>query len=180
MRRPEAWNPPPFGCLRPLGSDPKGAHGRSPAAPFGIARVARVRCRKSQLLNHRQPTSRFAKEGGPCDVRHATEVVFPSFLSAWYAYLKRDWLSFTFRAEGVWEENYRGADPALVPAEPLISTARPDIRGGEWINFGYGFQALMHNSHLINCEITHPVYQNLVGIQLKSTWNLFVSWSKGW
>lgn len=101
-------------------------------------------------------------------------------LSAWYAYLKRDWLSFTFRAEGVWEENYHGADPALVAAEPLISTARPDMRGGEWVNFGYGFQALMRNSHLINCEITHPVYQNLDGIQLKSTWNLFVSWSKGW
>lgn len=99
-------------------------------------------------------------------------------MNAWYSHLLRDWLAVSLRVEGRWRENYHGVDPTLNPA--VISTARADMRGGEIINLGYGVNSLLRNNHLIRGEITHPVYQNLDGVQLESDWNLIVSWSKGW
>lgn len=99
-------------------------------------------------------------------------------MNAWYSHLLRDWLALSFRVEGIWRENYHGVDPFLNPA--VISTSRTDMRGGEVINLGYGFNSLLRDGHMISGEITHPVYQDLDGVQLESDWNLIVSWSKGW
>ncbi|MEK6238305.1 MAG: hypothetical protein N2C14_26615 [Planctomycetales bacterium] len=97
-------------------------------------------------------------------------------LNAWYSALAADWLSFSFRVESLWRENYDGADADL--PQPAISTARPDMRGGSWINLGYG-AALLWKGHLLNMEIVQPVYQDLDGIQLETDWTFFTSWSKG-
>ena len=97
-------------------------------------------------------------------------------LNAWYAHLMRDWLALSFRIEGAWKDNYHGADPDLPQA--IISTNRPDMRGGEWLRFGYGATILLRGGNLINAEVLHPVYQDLDGIQLEDDWQFVISWSK--
>ncbi len=97
-------------------------------------------------------------------------------LNGWISWLFTDRLAFSYRTEFLWRENFDGADADLVPAQ--ISTARPDFRGGDWINFGYGVMALLGEGHLLNFEAVHPVYQNVDGIQLESDWWFFASWSK--
>lgn len=97
-------------------------------------------------------------------------------LNAWYAHLVQDWLAFSFRVEGMWKNNYDGADPDL--PQFIISTNRPDMRGGEWLRFGYGAMLLLKGGNLINGEIVHPVYQYVDGIQLEDDWRFIISWSK--
>ena len=97
-------------------------------------------------------------------------------LSAWYAYLLKSWLALSYRLEGLWLGNYSGADPDVNPR--VISTVRPDMRGGDFINFGYGLMLLAHDGHLLNFEAIHPVYQDVDGIQLERDWQLVISWSK--
>ncbi|MCH2123253.1 MAG: transporter [Pirellulaceae bacterium] len=97
-------------------------------------------------------------------------------LNAWYSWLPWDNLSFSYRVESLWKSDYNGADPDLPPF--IISTNRPDMRGGEWVNFGYGAALLVGQGHLLNAEFVHPVYQSVNGIQLANDWSLCVSWSK--
>jgi len=97
-------------------------------------------------------------------------------LNFWYAHLLRDRLAVSFRVENLWETNFEGADPELNPA--AISTARPDMRGGYWLNFGYGAMLLIGDGHLLNVEAIHPVYQDLDGIQLETDFQIVASWSK--
>ena len=99
-------------------------------------------------------------------------------LNAWYSHLWVDWFATSFRVEGLWKENYHGADPQLQAGAAIISTNRADMRGGEWVNFGYGAMILLKNGHLINFEAVHPVYQDLDGIQLETDWTMNLSWSK--
>lgn len=113
----------------------------------------------------------------PTDYRDQGYRIGETFkLSAWYAHLMRDWLALSFRIEGAWKGNYHGADPDLPQA--IISTNRPDMRGGEWLRFGYGAMILLRGGNLINAEVLHPVYQDLDGIQLEDDWQFFISWSK--
>jgi len=85
-------------------------------------------------------------------------------------------LAVTFRTEALFRSNYVGADPNLNPA--MISTADPDMRGGEFINFGYGAMYLFREGSRLNFEIAHKVYQRLRGVQLEQDWSLAASWSK--
>ena len=84
--------------------------------------------------------------------------------NAWIALLldSQKKLAATFRVEGLWQGNVVGADPALNPA--MMSTADPNMQGGDYLNFGYGlmYQLPGHLGRL-NCEYVHPVYQNLRG-----------------
>lgn len=97
-------------------------------------------------------------------------------LNAWYSHLLSERFAMSFRVENLWKTNFDGADPDLNPA--LISTNRPDMRGGYWLNFGYGAMLLLGDGHLFNFEVVHPVYQDLDGIQLEQDWTLWASWSK--
>ncbi len=82
----------------------------------------------------------------------------------------------SFRVEALFKSNYVGADPDLNPM--LISTARSDMRGGEFINFGYGAMYWLPCGGRLNFEVAHKVYQNLRGVQLEQDWSLATSWSK--
>jgi len=97
-------------------------------------------------------------------------------LNAWYSWLACDRLAFSYRVESLWKSNFTGADPNL--PQGLISTNRPDMRGGQWVNFGYGAMWLVGKGHLLNFEAVHPVYQSLNGVQLSNDWWLAASWSK--
>ena len=52
------------------------------------------------------------------------------------------------------------------------------MRGGYWLNFGYGVMWLAGKGHLVNIEAVHPVYQDLNGIQLEQDWTIAASWSR--
>jgi len=97
-------------------------------------------------------------------------------VTAWYSHLMTERFSMSARIEGLFLENYDGADPDLNPA--VISTVRPDMRGGDLLNFGYGASWLVKGGHLINFELIHPVHQDLDGIQLERDWWFAISWSK--
>lgn len=96
--------------------------------------------------------------------------------NAWATWLPCDRLALSYRVEGLIRSNFTGADPGLNPA--LISTARPDMRGGNWVNFGYGASLLVGNGYLLSFEAVHPVYQYLKGIQLAQNLTIFASVSK--
>ena len=97
-------------------------------------------------------------------------------LNAWAMWLPCDRLALSYRVEGLFRSNFTGADPDLNPA--VISTARPDMRGGNWVNFGYGAALLVGNGYLLNFEAVHPVYQYLNGVQLSQDLSIFASVSK--
>ena len=85
-------------------------------------------------------------------------------------------LAVSFRVEADFKSNYVGADPDLNPI--MISTADPDMRGGEFVNFGYGAMYRLPCGGLLNAEIAHKVYQRLRGVQLEQDWSLAAAWSK--
>ena len=87
-------------------------------------------------------------------------------------------MSFSFRVEGRWLANFDGADADLNPL--LVYTNRPDFRGGDFINFGYGVNTILWKKHRAALEIVQPVYQHLNGVQLETDWMLFSSWSGSW
>ena len=71
----------------------------------------------------------------------------------------------SFRVEGVWKDNFVGADPAR---DPLLAPGNdPDMRGGEFLNFGYGLShRLPHNLGRLDFEAVTPIVQNFRGVQL--------------
>ena len=96
--------------------------------------------------------------------------------NAWISGLISDRIALSYRIEGLIRSNSDGADPDLNGM--VISTARPDMRAGEWVNFGYGAAALLGKGNLLNMEVVHPVYEHFSGIQLKRDWWFTVSLSK--
>ena len=98
--------------------------------------------------------------------------------NVWFSYLldcdKK--LAATFRVEGLWRDNFDGADPQLNPN--MISTADPNMRGGEFLNLGYGLMYMLPRGGRLNFEVTNPVVQNLRGVQLETDWALAASYSK--
>ncbi|MBM83943.1 MAG: hypothetical protein CMJ78_25590 [Planctomycetaceae bacterium] len=97
-------------------------------------------------------------------------------VNAWYAHLLTEDLAISYRVEGQFVDNYDGADPDVNGA--VISTLRPDMRGGDFLNFGYGVMYLAPGGNLINFEVVHPVHQDVDGIQLERDWWFAISWSK--
>ena len=104
---------------------------------------------------------------GMNDAQYSGRARVPS--GGWIALLldSQKKLAATFRVEGLWRGNVVGADPELNPA--MISTADPNMQGGDYLNFGYGLMWQLPG-HLgkLNCEYVHPVYQNLQGVQLST------------
>jgi hypothetical protein len=89
-------------------------------------------------------------------------------------------LAFSFRTEHVWQENIHGQDRdlAMAAANNIVSTVRPDMQGGYWLNLGYGVMYMLPEGSRLNFEMTQPIYQFVDGIQLETDWQLFASWSK--
>lgn len=85
----------------------------------------------------------------------------------------------SFRVESLWRDAFVGFDTDFGSMNTLISTARADMRGGHWINFGYGFMYLMPRGGRWNVELSHPVAQNLRGVQLETDLTVAASYSKG-
>lgn len=52
------------------------------------------------------------------------------------------------------------------------------MRGGEFLNFGYGLMFMRPRGGRLNFEVTHPVVQNLRGVQLETDWAFAASYSK--
>lgn len=87
-------------------------------------------------------------------------------------------LALSFRTEALWRDAFVGFDTDFGPTPTLINTIRPDMRGGLWINLGYGFMYQMPKGGRWNFEITHPVYQDLRGVQLETDLMAAASYSK--
>ena len=85
-------------------------------------------------------------------------------------------LAATLRIEGLWRDNYDGADPQLNPS--MISTADPSMRGGNFLNLGYGLMYMLPDGGRLNLEVMNPVVQNLWGVQLETDWAFAASYSK--
>ena len=96
-------------------------------------------------------------------------------VSAWFAYLldedKR--LAATFRVEGLWRNNYVGADPRLNPF--AMPGNDPDMRGGDYMNLGYGVMYRLPG-HLgrLDFEAVTPIVQNVQGVQSGIDWGFAV------
>ena len=98
--------------------------------------------------------------------------------NAWIARVldcEKRW-AVSFRVEGLFRSNFVGADPNLNSA--TISTNDPDMRGGEFVNFGYGVMYRNPKLGRLSVEAAHRVYQNLRGVQLETDWSLAASWAK--
>lgn len=87
-------------------------------------------------------------------------------------------MALSFRTEALWRDAFVGFDTDFGRAPTLINTIRPDMRGGEWINLGYGFMYQMPKGGRWNVEVTHPVYQSLRGVQLETDLMATASYSK--
>ncbi|MEQ8786024.1 MAG: transporter [Pirellulaceae bacterium] len=98
--------------------------------------------------------------------------------TSWFSQVIGESTVLSFRTEGAWRGDVAGADPQLNPM--MISTANPNMRGGEWINLGYGGMYQFFDGSRLNVELVQPVYQNLRGVQLETDLTLWASWSKAW
>jgi len=101
--------------------------------------------------------------------------------NAWYARRigSQQQAALTFRVECLWKSNYSGSDADLMMMAGMNPAARADFRGGEWVNLGYGTVWKLPGGSRLNFEISHPVHQDLDGVQLETDWTLAGSWSKG-
>ncbi|MCA9071568.1 MAG: hypothetical protein KDA84_21730 [Planctomycetaceae bacterium] len=72
--------------------------------------------------------------------------------------------------------NFDGRDPQRNGR--AIGTNRPEMRGGEFIDFAYGASILAKDGHLLSVEAVQNIYQDLDGIQRERDWTLWASWSK--
>ncbi|MEO1010435.1 MAG: transporter [Bacteroidota bacterium] len=88
----------------------------------------------------------------------------------WVAARATDWLSFSFRLEGLAVGEIEGVDPNLNPM--MVITADTENSGGTFINSGLGLNTYVPNGTLKNLrvglEFGLPLYQDLNGIQLKN------------
>ncbi len=89
--------------------------------------------------------------------------------SAWAARKWTNWLSSSIRLQGESEQNIIGADPRLDPLQ--VSTADPDLRGGERINLGLGLNFLVASGPFqgvgLGLETVIPIFQGLDGPQVE-------------
>ena len=92
-------------------------------------------------------------------------------VNGWFAYLldEEKKLAATFRVEGLWRNNYVGADPALNPFG--MPGNAPNMRGGDYMNFGYGIMyRLPHHLGRLDFEAITPIVQNVQGVQAGFDW----------
>ena len=96
-------------------------------------------------------------------------------LNTWYSHSLSEKLTLSLRLENLWKSNFEGRDTDLL--RNFTSVNRPDMRGGYWLNLGYGFNWAFLCDQRIDLEVIHPIYQDLDGIQLEQDWSLVTSWS---
>ena len=97
-------------------------------------------------------------------------------LSAWAAYGVTDWFAPSIRFEGNWWEDIQGSDPGLDMNH--TPEGRPDLRGGRRIDLLPGINFYVPRGPLkgtrLMLEGGVPVYQDLDGPQLGTSWMLSV------
>ena len=99
--------------------------------------------------------------------------------NAWFAQLldANKKLALTFRVEGLWRSDYVGADPGLNAYS--MPGACPDMRGGEYLNFGYGVLYLLPGSlGRLDFEAVQPIVENVRGVQLSADWAFAVRYGR--
>ena len=96
-------------------------------------------------------------------------------LNTWYSHSLSEKLTLSLRLENLWKSNFEGRDTDLL--RNFTSVNRPDMRGGYWLNLGYGFNWVFLCDQRIDLEVIHPIYQDLDGIQLEQDWALVTNWS---
>ena len=92
-------------------------------------------------------------------------------VNGWFAFLldEEKKLAATFRVEGLWRNNYVGADSALNPFG--MPGNDPNMRGGDYMNFGYGIMyRLPHHLGRLDFEAVTPIIQNVQGVQPGFDW----------
>ena len=97
----------------------------------------------------------------------------------WGARKVTDWASVSAQLSGrVWGD-VDGADPDLNPK--MVPTADPNLRGGERVDFLFGFNAYAQSGTLEGnraaVEVGFPVYQSLDGPQLETDWRWTAVWN---
>lgn len=97
-------------------------------------------------------------------------------VTGWVAGKWVDWLSTSLRLDFKTLGDISGADPLLNPM--MISTADPDLRGGERLDLGLGFNLYAPRGSLkgtrLGFEFVLPLVQSLDGPQLETDWQLTV------
>ena len=83
--------------------------------------------------------------------------------------------------------SYRGVDPQLevmqmgdLTMAQMNPSANGKFQGGNSLFFGYGIIKTLVDGSRVNLEITHPVYQNLNGLQMGTGSSIAASWSKAY
>ncbi|MCI5050434.1 MAG: transporter [Rickettsiales bacterium] len=98
--------------------------------------------------------------------------------SAWVAHNIGDFLSGSFRLEGLWWGDIHGADADLNPM--MVPTARTDLRGGERIDLLVGVNLLKPDGfaegHRLAAEFGVPIYENLSGPQMSTDYRFTLGW----
>lgn len=100
-------------------------------------------------------------------------------LTAWGSHQLTDMFSTSLRINAKSWDNIDGADPAFtnLNMSPMVRT---DMRGGERIDVGVGFNIDLPKTKLaenrLGVEVLVPVYQDLDGIQLETDYSLVLGW----
>ena len=93
-------------------------------------------------------------------------------MSLWLGRTFHSGFSLTTRIDGQVWRNIKGRDKSLNPA--LVPTARTDLRGGERANLVFDLEWRHHDKlfgmNQLMLELATPVYQNLDGPQLKTSY----------
>lgn len=98
--------------------------------------------------------------------------------TAWGARRLNDWISLSGRFFFTHWGNIIGNHPEL---DPLMSPShRPDWRGGQRLDFAISSNLMVPTGTFagqrLAVEFQMPLYQNLNGTQLKTTWKLILGW----
>ncbi len=99
-------------------------------------------------------------------------------LSAWTSYGITDWFAPSLRVDGRWWEDIDGRDSRIGNGTP---EGRPGIRGGRRADLLFGLNFYVPEGRLkgnrLMLEGGFPIYQDLDGPQLGTTWMLTAGWS---
>ncbi|MDE0011448.1 MAG: transporter [Candidatus Poribacteria bacterium] len=108
------------------------------------------------------------------EYRHGTAMS----VTAWGARRFSDWLSLSGRLFFTHWKDISGRNPTL---NPLMSPShRPDWRGGQRLTLAISSNLIVPTGTFagqrLAVEFQIPLYQNLTGTQLKTTWRLILGW----
>ena len=109
------------------------------------------------------------------DYRHGNTIT----ATAWGARRINDWISIGSRLLFSHEGHITGSHPDLNPK--MSPSHRPDFRGGTRLDIAISSNLLIRTGNPLAgqrfaVEFIRPIYQNLTGTQLKTTWRLILGW----